>query len=492
MWNREALQELVKQKLSDYLFIAVSNREPYTHNYEGTDIRCVMPASGLTTALDPVMRACGGTWIAHGSGAADKDVVDENNKVKVPPEDPKYSLKRVWLTKEEEDGYYFGFSNEALWPLCHVSFTKPLFSEPDWKTYKAVNQKFAESVLEEVGNKKAFVFIQDYHLALASRFIKSRNPNIITAQFWHIPWPNPEAFRICPWQEEILDGLLGNDLLGFHIQYHCNNFMDTVDRAMEARVDRERFTVVKGGEKTLVRPYPISIDFEEIDRESSQEKVTLEIKSLKKHLGLDREYIGMGADRIDYTKGIPERLRAISLFLEKYPEYMGRFVFILAGVPSRVHIGAYMKLNEEIDNLVEEINWKYQSGHYKPVVYLKEHLSPLTLRALNRMAHFCTVSSLHDGMNLVAKEFVSSRIDELGVLLLSPFAGASRELNDALPVNPYATDLFADTMKRALEMPVEEQQRRMRKLRAVVRENNIYKWASDIITELVKFEFGKS
>ncbi len=492
MMNKESLQELVTQKLSDYLFIVVSNREPYVHNYSGSEIQCVMPASGLTTALDPVMRACGGVWIAHGSGAADKEVVDKSNKVRVPPEDPKYSLKRVWLSREEEDGYYYGFSNEALWPLCHVAYTRPVFSESDWNTYKAVNQKFADNILEEVGDKKAFVFIQDYHLSLLSRFIKKNNPNIVTAQFWHIPWPNLEAFRICPWMEEILDGLLGNDLLGFHIQYHCNNFLNTIDRAIEARVDLERFTVVKSGERTLVRPFPISVDFEEISRESQQDKVNQEMASLKKKLGLDNEYIGVGADRIDYTKGIPDRLKAITLFLDRYPEYRGKFVFIMAGVPSRVHIAAYKKLNEEIDNLVEEINWKHQSGHYRPIIYLKEHLSHTTLMALNRMANFCIVSSLHDGMNLVAKEFVSSRTDEQGVLILSPFTGAARELTDALLVNPYATDHFAEAIKTALEMPRREQQRRMRKMRAVVNENNIYKWASDIITELVKFEFGKS
>lgn len=490
MWTKEALHELVKEKLSDYLFIVVSNREPFIHTYSGKDIRCVVPASGLTAALDPVMRASGGIWVAHGSGDADKEVVDEFNKVNVPPEEPKYSLKRVWLTQEEEYGYYYGFSNQALWPLCHIAYTRPVFSEAHWNIYKSVNQKFAENVLDEVGNKKAFVFIQDYHLALLSRLIKNKNPEIITAQFWHIPWPNLEAFRICPWGGEILDGLLGNDVLGFHIQYHCNNFLNTVDRAIEARVDPERFAVIKGGKRTLIRPFPISVDFEEISRESQKENVNREVFYLTKKLGLQKKFIGVSADRIDYTKGIPERLKAIGLFLTKYPEYQENFVFIMAGVPSRTSIPVYMRLNEEIDSLIEEINWKYQVGHYKPVIYLNEHVSTLTLRALNRMANFCIVSSLHDGMNLVAKEFVSCRADEQGVLILSPFTGAARELTDALLVNPYATDHFAEAIKSALDMSTSEQQRRMRKLRTVVRENNIYQWASNVITELVKFEFG--
>jgi trehalose 6-phosphate synthase len=491
MWTRESLNNLVREKLSGYLFVVVSNREPYIHTFSGRKIVTHVPASGLTVALDPVMQACGGTWIAHGSGDADREVVDKDNKVGVPPEEPRYSLKRVWLSKEEEDGYYYGFSNEALWPLCHIVYTRPVFDESDWNTYKKVNEIFAQSVLDEVGNRKAFVFIQDYHLTLLARLIKERNPNIITAQFWHIPWPNREVSRICPWQEEILHGLLGNDLLGFHIRHHCNNFLDTVDRAIEAKVDWERYEVTCGGKRTAVRPFPISVDFEEISQEAQRDEVATEIERLKSKLGLEDEMVGAALDRIDYTKGIPDRFRAVARFLEKYPEYRGRVVFIQAGVPSRIQLGAYKKLNEEIDSLIEEINWKYGMGRWKPIIYLREHLPPATLMALRRMASFFMVNSLHDGMNLVAKEFAASRFDEDGVLILSPFTGAARELTDALLVNPYATDHFAEAIKNALEMPKTERQKRMRRMREVVRENNIYKWAADIISDLVKFEFGE-
>ncbi len=490
MWKRESLEELVKDKLSGYLFVVVSNREPYTHTYSHGQIMVEMPASGLTVALDPVMQACRGTWVAHGSGDADKEVVDKDNKVSVPADRPRYSLRRVWLSREEENGYYYGFANEALWPLCHIVYTKPKFNELDWNTYKKVNEIFAQNILDEVGDKKAFVFIQDYHLALLSRLIKIRNPNIITAQFWHIPWPNPEAFRICPWQEDILSGLLGNDLLGFHIRYQCNNFLDTVDRSIEARVDWERYEVTLGGKKTAVRPFPISVDFEEISNHAQTAEVTAEMERLKQRLGLGNEKIGIGLDRIDYTKGIPDRLKAIDRFFERYPEYQRKVVFIQAGVPSRIHIDTYQALNEEIDNLVEEVNWKYTEGRWKPIIYLREHLTPLTLAAFRRLADFCIVSSLHDGMNLVAKEFVASRFDEGGVLILSRFTGAARELTDALLVNPYATDHFAEAIKNALEMPVAEKQKRMSKMREIVRENNIYKWAADIISDLVKFESG--
>ncbi len=491
MWTKESLNDLVKEKLAGYLFIVVSNREPYIHTFSGRKLVCQVPASGLTVALDPVMQACGGTWVAHGSGDADREVVDNDSKVAVPPENPRYSLKRVWLSKEEEEGYYFGFSNEALWPLCHIVYTMPMFKESDWNTYRKVNQSFAQSILDEVGDKKAFVFIQDYHLALLSREIKERNPNIITAQFWHIPWPNPEAFRICPWQEEVLKGLLGNDLLGFHIRYHCNNFMDTVERAIEARVDRESYEVICSGERTAIRPFPISVDFDDICQEAQKPEVAVEIERLKSQLGIEDEMVGIGLDRIDYTKGIPDRFRAIDRFLEKYPEYRRRVVFIQAGVPSRMQVAAYKKLNEEVDVSLEEINWKHGAGRWKPIIYLRELLSPITLVALQRMANFCVVSSLHDGMNLVAKEFVASRFDEDGVLILSRFTGAARELTDALPINPYATDHFAEAIKNAMEMPEAERRMRMRKMREIVRENNIYKWTADIISELVKFEFGE-
>jgi len=490
MWSRESLFNLVHEKLKDYLFIVVSNREPYIHTFSGQEIKCMIPASGLTVALDPVMQACGGTWIAHGSGEADKEVVDAENKVSVPPEKPKYSLKRVWLTKEEEDGYYYGFANEALWPLCHIVYNRPVFRESDWETYKKVNEIFARSVLEEVGSRNAFVFIQDYHLALLPKMIKLQNDKVITAQFWHIPWPNPEAFRICPWQEEILQGLLSNDLLGFHIRYHCNNFMDTVARALEARVDYERYEVTYNSHGTAIRPFPISVDFEEFSLGAQSEEVDCEIERIKNGLGLHDEAIGIGIERFDYTKGVPDRFRAIDRFFEKNPQYLEKMTFIQAGVTSRIHIDAYKNLNKDVESLLEQINWKYRSQRWKPIILLRGNLPQLTLLALRKMADFCIVSSLHDGMNLVAKEFAASRFDEDGVLILSPFTGSSRELTDALLVNPYATDHFAEAIKAALEMPLAERQKRMRRMRKTLEENNIYKWAGDIVSDLVKIEFG--
>jgi trehalose-6-phosphate synthase len=490
MWDKNSLCNLVQDRLKDYLFISVSNREPYIHSYFEGKIHCQIPASGLTVALDPVMQACGGTWIAHGSGEADKTVVDPGNKVNVPPENPQYALKRVWLTKEEEEGYYYGFANEALWPLCHIVYNRPIFKIANWETYQKVNQIFANSVLEEVEGKKAFVFIQDYHLALLPQMISAKNRSIITAQFWHIPWPNPEAFRICPWQNEILKGLLANDLLGFHIRYHCNNFMDTVARSLEARVDYERYEITYDNHKTVIRPFPISVDFDEFSDESTRDQVQNEIGRLKNVFGLKDEKIGIGIERIDYTKGIPDRFRAIDRFFETNPQYLNQMVFIQGGVTSRIHIKAYQLLNQEITALVEQINRKYGNLNWKPIIWICENLPQLTLLALRRMSDFCIVGSLHDGMNLVAKEYVASRFDEDGVLILSSFTGSARELTDAVLINPYAIDQFADAIKFALEMPDVERRKRMRKMRNIVRENNIYKWAGDIISDLLKFEFG--
>ena len=490
MWTRERLQTLVEEKLQDCLFVVVSNREPYVHSHAHGAIQCQVPPSGLITALDPVMRACGGTWIAHGSGNADKETVDERDRVRVPPDDPSYTLRRVWLSKGEVDGYYHGFSSDALWPLCHIAYTRPTFNADEWSTYKAVNERFAQVVLKEVGARRAFVFVQDYHLTLMPRILRDANPNVVVAHFWHIPWPNREAFRVCPWQHDILDGLLGNHLLGFHLRYHCNNFLDTVDRAIEARVDRDRYQITRGEKKTAVRPVPISIDFEEVARRAGGPDVEAEMQRLKRSLELEGRILVMGLDRIDYTKGIPDRLRAIDRFLDRNPEYRGKVVFIQTGVPSRVHVPAYRRINDEIDTLIDEINWKYETGDWRPIIDMRGSQSAVTLMALRRLASLAIVSSLHDGMNLVAKEFVASSLGEDTVLILSEFTGAARELTDALLVNPYSADQVAEVMREALEMPLEERQRRMSRMRAIVRENNVYKWAGDIVSGMVGLRSG--
>jgi len=490
MHTRQELRELIRAKLGDYRFIVVSNREPFIHRYVEDRIEAIRPASGMAAALDPIMDVSGGVWIAHGAGDADREVVDERNRVMVPPDDPRYTLRRVWLTKEQERGYYYGLANEALWPLCHIAFTPPTFRTSDWEHYREVNQLFAKAVVEEAGDAPTFVFIQDFHFGLLPRLLReATNARLIIAHFWHVPWPNREVFRIFPWKEELLHGLLGSDLLGFHVGYHCQNFLDTVDRMIEARVDTERSEVTCGGRTTSVRPFPISIDYEDHDATARGADVEAAITRWRRRLGRGTHFIGIGVERLDYTKGIPQRLRAIDLLLEQHPEYRGRFTFVQVGAPSRSHISAYQRLDNEVDGLVEEINFRWQERHWRPILFLKEHHPSVELMALHRLAQFCVVSSLHDGMNLVAKEFVASRFDEDGVLILSRFTGAAREMEDALLVNPFAEQEIADALHAALVMPEAERRRRMRNLREAVREYNVYRWAEEILAALLKFEF---
>jgi len=488
MWTKEALQALIEEKLRGYRFILVSNREPYLHRYGSDQIECIQPASGLAIALEPMMRASGGVWIAHGSGDADRATVDACNHVSVPLQEPRFTLRRVWLTEEQERLYYDGLANQGLWPLCHIVFTRPAFNPDEWGAYREVNEIFARAVLEEAGDGPAFVFIQDYHFGLLPRLVKQQNPNLIVAQFWHIPWPNPEVFRAFPWKEELLDGMLGNDLLGFHLRFHCQNFLETVDSMLEAKVDREKFEITRGGKTTTVRPFPISIDFEDQVTVAQGPFAQQEMAHVRRELGLRDEYIGIGIDRVDYIKGICERLRALDRFLDKNPDHRGRIAFVQVAVPSRMRIPQYKQLSKDIRSLADEINRKWSHGGWRPIILIERHVARLPLIALHRMADFCVVSSLHDGMNLVAKEYVASRFDEDGVLILSDFAGASRELTDAVVVNPFHEDELSQAILQALEMPREERYRRMKKMRAVVAENNIYRWAGKIISALVNLE----
>jgi trehalose 6-phosphate synthase len=492
VWTRQALHDLIADRMKDYRFIVVANREPFIHRYAGDNIEVFRPASGMATAIDPIMDASGGTWIAHGAGDADKDVVDACDRVAVPPENPTYTLRRVWLDKEQEQGFYYGLANEGLWPLCHITFTPPVFRPSDWEKYREVNRIYADAVLQEAGDTPTFVFIQDYHFCLLPRMLKDANAKLIVAQFWHIPWPNREVFRVFPWKEELLDGLLGNDLLGFHIRHHCQNFLDTIDRNIEARVDMERFEVTRHGKPTLVRPFPISIDYAEHAAHAQAPEVSAAMAKWKKRLGRHAELLGVGIERLDYTKGIPQRLRAVDVLLDTHPELRKRFVFLQVCVPSRSHIPEYQRVEDEVEDLVERINFKWKERGWQPIVFVKEHQSSADMMALHRLARFCVVSSLHDGMNLVAKEFVASRADDAGALILSEFTGSARELGDALLVNPFATHEIADCMYTALTMPPEEQARRMRRMREHLERHNVYRWGGKVLSELLKFDFPEN
>jgi trehalose 6-phosphate synthase len=488
VWTRDVLREFVHNKLDGYRFIVVSNREPFEHKRVGRRAECSQPASGMASALDPVMRACGGLWIAHGSGDADKQAVDQFDRVQVPPEHPEYTLRRVWLSKEEIDGHYSGLSNQALWPLCHIAFTRPVFDPEHWRMYRRVNERFAEAVLEEARNEPTFVFIQDYHFALLPRLLRNAKSNLVIAQFWHIPWPNRQVFSSFPWQEELLDGLLGNDLLGFHLPQHCQNFIDTAN-ALEARVDQATSEVCRGGHSTFVRPFPISIDFEQHSEIANSDAITGHMQRWREELSLGGKLLGIGIDRLDYTKGIPERLRFLDRFLELHPGYRGKLVFVQVAVPSRSSLPAYREIEKEVDFLTSKINRRWRTPFWKPIILLKHHYSVPEMIALHQLAQFCVVASLHDGMNLVAKEFIASRTDEDGVLILSKFTGAGCELKDALQINPFSIEDGADAFEQALTMHPEERRRRMRKMRETVEENNVYRWAVKFLSALVEIEF---
>jgi alpha,alpha-trehalose-phosphate synthase [UDP-forming] len=487
MWTADRLAVQVQTRLNGSRLFVVSNREPYMHQRDGKVLEVVVPPSGLVTALEPVLNACDGTWIAHGSGDADAEAVDAQDRLRVPPENPRYTLRRLWLSKEEEEGYYYGFANEGLWPLCHIAHTRPIFRAQDWQHYQEVNRKFAAAVLQEIEDTpNPVVLVQDYHFALLPRIIKEKRPDARVAIFWHIPWPNPEAFGICPWQRQLVDGLLGADLIGFHIQSHCNNFLQTVDRVVESRVDWEHFSVLRQSHRTIVRPFPISVELvdDDILATDTYETTYLNRLTLMHSLGVDAAIIGIGVDRVDYTKGILERFRAIERFLEKYPKYRDKFTFVEIGAPSRTHIKRYHDLLAEVESEAERINWRFQTGKWKPIVFLKRQHSHEDIDRYYRAADLCLVTSLHDGMNLVSKEFVAARQDERGVLILSQFTGAARELRDALLINPYDIDQTADAIRAAIEMEPEEKQMRMHRMRKSIREHNIYHWAGSLITEL--------
>jgi trehalose 6-phosphate synthase len=484
-WTAERLTADLRARLGGSRLFVVSNREPYIQMRRGKSVEVIVPPSGLVTALEPVLCACDGTWIAHGSGSADRESVDRNNRLPVPPDDPRYTLRRVWLTKEEEEGYYYGFANEGIWPLCHIAHTRPIFRAGDWKQYQAVNRKFANALLEEMKDAdKPVVLVQDYHFALLPRMIKQKRPDARVAIFWHIPWPNPEAFSICPWQRELVDGLLGADLVGFHIQSQCNNFLQTADRVMESRIDWEHFTVQRLGHMTTVHPFPISVDVADAPSESAGETADQGRSGLLKSLDVEALFLGVGVDRLDYTKGILERFLAIERFLEKYPRYKGQFTIVQIGAPSRSHLKRYHDLEAEIEAEAGRINWRFQRDKWRPIVLLNRQHSHKEIEPYYKAADLCLVTSLHDGMNLVAKEFVAARDDENGVLILSIFTGAARELRDALQVNPYDVDQTAEAIRAALEMDPEERQARMQHMRRSIREHNIYQWAGTLIAEL--------
>jgi trehalose 6-phosphate synthase len=483
LWGPERLRATLTEHLHGERIVILANREPYIHENGPDGVHVVHPASGLVTALEPVMKACSGVWVAHGAGSADRETVDGNDRVLVPPGEESYMVRRVWLTDEEENGYYYGFSNEGLWPLCHVAHTRPVFRAEDYAHYVRVNQKFADAVCEEVDSEDPIILVQDYHFALAPAMIRQKLPRATIITFWHIPWPNAERIGICPWHEELITGLLGSSVVGFHTQQHCNNFIDSVGAFLESRIDREDNAVIQGTQKTLIRPYPISIEWP-VHWLDNIPKASEVRGPVREELGLRPDArLGVGIDRLDYTKGIEERLQAVDELLTHHPEFRGNFSFVQLAAPSRTKIARYRELNERVEALAQEINAKWSEGTYRPIILLRSHHEPATVFRYYRAADLCYVSSLHDGMNLVAKEFVAARDDEQGVLVLSQFTGAARDLTEALIVNPYDFRQAGDALATALHMSPDEQRARMQSMRKVVSEFNVCRWAGRMLVD---------
>lgn len=488
-WTQERLRTVARELFVDAPLVVVSNREPYLHHVDEADpsnLTWRRPPGGLVSALDPVMQAIeSGLWVAQGSGEGDRIAVDASGRVLVPPDHPTYTLKRIWLEQAEIEGYYDGFANEGLWPLCHVVFHRPRFQASDWEQYQKVNQRFAEAVLEEVDGKSAFVWVQDYHLCLVPHYLRQARPDLTIGISWHIPWPNPEIFRTCPYGVQLLEGLLAADVIGFHIRYHCNNFLATVEQELEARLDRERSRVVRLGHETRVVDIPISVDVEEEEATARSPEAAHWMQEFNKLFSLERyDHVLLGLDRFDYTKGIPERLMALDRLLQDHPEYKERLLFLQVGEVSRIQIPHYQALNLEVEQLAQEINDRHGTADWVPIILWRNPVDRPDLMALYQLADVCVVSSLHDGMNLVAKEYIASRVDETGVLVLSRFTGAARELTDALLINPYDVDDFARKLDQALQMPEAQKTDRMRRMRSVVRRNNIYAWAGRFLQEM--------
>ena len=484
-WNPGALKRLLQEQFSGDKVVLVSNREPYIHVRTARGVQVQRPASGLVTAVEPVMRACSGTWIAHGSGSADRESADSAGRLPVPPSDPSYTLRRIWLSKEQEKGYYYGFANEGLWPLCHIAHVRPAFRTADWQHYETVNRLFAKAVVEEVQSEDPVVLVQDYHFALLPRMVREMLPRATIITFWHIPWPNPESFGICPWRGEIIDGLLGSTILGFHTRFHCNNFLQTVDRFIEARIEQENSTVSFNGHLTQVESYPISIAWPDDIKTPEATRETRE--RVRNTLGIAPTHLlALGLDRLDYTKGIIERMRAIERLLELKPRWAGRFTFMQFAAPSRSSLDEYQHFEAEVRATAAQINARFSEDSWQPIVLRIEHMDTESVRELYKSCDVCLVTSLHDGMNLVAKEFVAARDDERGCLVLSQFAGAAHELHEALIVNPYHIEQVAEALHRALSMPEEEQRERMRSLRQLVMEFNVYRWAGRMMMDAAR------
>ena len=509
VWNAGSLRALLTSTLQGDQVIVVSNRQPHSHVWRGGAVQINQSAGGLVTALEPIARACAGTWVAHGDGNADRAVVDATDGWLASSRSGSYRLRRIWLSAQQVRGHGDGLSNSGLWPLCHMAHVRPRFASADWAQYRAVNQRFADVVVEEAQRPDPIVLVQDYHLALLPALLRERLPRATLVSFWHIPWAHAEQMAMCPWLPELIDGLLGSDIIGFQTTRHVRNFMASAQAIGRPAVPGPRCEIATRGRRTRVRDFPVSVawpgDSEDgaegaaegagcapatgdASMASTPDARFLETAGWPLPAGTK---LIVGVDRLDYTKGLVERLQAVEVLLESRSEWRGRLRFVQIAAPTRAGVAGYAALQSELRAEADRINARFASFGPAPVVLLDSHHDRPAITTLFRAADLCLVTSLHDGMNLVCKEFVATRDDEQGVLVLSQFAGATDELAQALIVNPYHLGQVAEAIHAGLTMPAHEQRQRMRSLRATVRHNNIYRWAARMLLDAAAVRGGR-
>lgn len=457
-------------------FILVANAEPYVHEEKNGQIVCEKIAGGLTTALDPMMIESGGVWIAWGRGGADFEVLDSDNKVGVPEGKEGYALKRIKLTQQEVEGFYVGFANEILWPICHSFLDKAELDENDWRLYKKVNQRYARATLEEI-EKDDLTWVQDYHLALVPTLIRKEYPDAKIALFWHIPWPSWEIYRTLPWRNRIMEGLLGSDFIGFHTPEQVKNFLQCA-KASGNVLKEEKSKLIVNSREVKVKSVPLGVDYDWFANLARQGQMKTESKVLRETF--ESEKVILGVDRLDYTKGIPQRLEAFELLLSENPDLHGKIKLIQRIPPSRTQVEKYQKLGEEINELIGQINGQYQKKDWIPVRSFHQFFPELKqLIPYYLAADIALVTPLIDGMNLVSKEYIATTHD--GVLILSEFAGAASELKEAIQVNPYNPRELKEAIQKAISMPKEERKKRLSKLKDRVKNRDLNWWREEIL-----------
>ncbi len=466
--------------------IIVSNRLPV--NITLTDNKLVVEASvgGLATGMRSVHAEGDGLWIGW-PGLTNEELTPELSADMTRALAAERCVP-VLLTADEMENYYYGFSNKALWPLFHYFQAYTEFEWEQWKTYVAVNAKFADAVVEHASDGDT-IWVHDYQLLLVPQMIRDRNPNLTIGFFLHIPYPSYELFRTCPWRGELLNGMLGADLIGFHIYDYVRHFLSSVSRitGLETRFN----TVMHGDRVVQLDAFPMGIDYNRFEV-TAQEIANRDngdtddiIRKLKEHNeAFPDSRLILSIDRMDYTKGIPNRIRGFEYFLKKYPQFHGKVRLLMLTVPSRESVSQYQKLKSETDALVGNINGELATVSYTPIWYFYRTMPFTDLVALYAAADVALITPIRDGMNLVAKEYVASRTENDGVLVLSEMAGAAKELHQALLINPNNFEEMADALRQALEMPKDEQASRMTAMKERIRRYSVDKWAEDFMRAL--------